>query len=194
MPIVRSLIENDRVNAALAWPIVSAIVVASAATAWQDSILWAALGVGIVGLALVPPAVRRDTSSMPPWEVLLIAAVPIWIRLYGTLPIAGFLTVAAIALLVTAEIDAFTPIKMSPRFVVAFVVLATMAVAGLWVISQWISDVVFATSFLTTKNELMWDLVYATAFGGLGGVLFVIYFYRNDTAGGEHHSQPGDPS
>lgn len=66
MPIVRSLIENDRVNAALAWPIVSAIVVASAATAWQDSILWAALGVGIVGLALVPPAVRRDTSSMPP--------------------------------------------------------------------------------------------------------------------------------
>ncbi|MFC4988720.1 hypothetical protein [Saliphagus infecundisoli] len=194
MPIVRSLVENDRVNAALAWLIVSAIVVAAAATAWQESLLWASLGASIVVLALVPPIVRRDPSSVPPWEVLLIAAVPIWVRLYGTLPIAGFLTVAAIALLVTAEIDAFTPIRMSPRFVVAFVVLATMAVAGLWTIGQWVSDVVFATSFLTTKNELMWDLVYATAFGGLAGVLFVVYFYRHDTAGGEHHSQLGDSS
>ncbi|WP_226483177.1 hypothetical protein [Natrinema amylolyticum] len=194
MPVLQSLIENERINAALAWLIVCSIIVAAIATVWQGSFLWAALTVAIVSLAFVPPIMRRDALVMPPWEVLAVAAIPIWVRLYGTLPIAGFLTVAAIALLVTVELDAFTPIEMSARFAVAFVMLATMAVAGLWVIAQWASDVAFATSFLTTKGELMWDLIYATAFGGLAAVLFVIYFYRHDTASVGNRSQSGDPS
>lgn len=194
MPVLRSLIENERINAVLAWPIACSIIVAAIATVWQGSFLWAALATVIVVLALVPPIVRQDALMIPPWEVLAVAAAPIWVRLYGTLPIAGFLTVAGIALLVTVELDAFTPIEMSARFAAAFVVLATMAVAGLWVIAQWASDVAFATSFLTTKGELMWDLIYATAFGGLAAVLFVIYFYRHETASVDHRSQSGDPS
>ncbi|WP_276254199.1 hypothetical protein [Halomontanus rarus] len=194
MPVVRSLIENERVNAALAWLVACSIVVAAVATVLRGSFLWATLATVIVALALVPPIVRRDALVMAPWEVLTVAAIPIWVRLYGTLPIAGFLTVSAIALLVTVELDAFTPIEMSPRFSVAFVVLATMAVAGLWVIAQWVSDVVLATSFLTTKDELMWDLVYATAFGGLAAVLFVVYFHRHDTASEGRRGRSGDPS
>lgn len=194
MPVVQSLIENERVNAALAWPVVVSIAVAAVLTARQGSILWALLSGTIVGLALVPTIVRWDGRVMLPWEVLGLAAAPIWVRLYEPLPIAGFLTVATIALLVTVELDAYTPIEMSARFAVAFVVLTTMAIAGLWVIAQWASDAALATEFLTSKTEVMWDLVYATAFGGLAGVLFVVYFYRQDTAGVGRREPPGDPS
>lgn len=194
MPVLQSLIENERINAVLAWPVVCSIIVAALVTVRQGSFLWATLATAIAALAFVPAIVRRDALVMPPWEVLTVAAIPIWVRLYGTLPIAGFLTVATIALLVTVELDAFTPIEMSARFAVAFVVLATMAVAGLWVIAQWVSDVVFATTFLTTKGELMWDLVYATAFGALAAVLFVLYFYRHDTASVGRRGRSGDAS
>ncbi|WP_265112133.1 hypothetical protein [Halosolutus halophilus] len=194
MPVLQSLIENERINAVFAWPVVCSIIVAALVTVRQGSFLWATLATAIAALAFVPAIVRRDALVMPPWEVLTVAAIPIWVRLYGTLPIAGFLTVATIALLVTVELDAFTPIEMSGRFAVAFVVLATMAVAGLWVIAQWVSDVVFATTFLTTKGELMWDLVYATAFGGLAAVLFVLYFYRHETASVGRRGLSGDAS
>lgn len=194
MPVLQSLIDNERVNAALAWPIVFSIAAAAVVTASRGSFLWAALATTIVVLAFVPTIVRWDALVMLPWELLALAAVPIWARLIGTFPIAGFLTVATIALLVTVELDAYTPIEMSPRFAVAFVVLATMAVAGLWVIAQWLSDTLLATSFLTTKGELMWDLVYATAFGGLAGALFVVYFYRHDTASVGRRGRSGDPS
>ncbi|PGF15228.1 hypothetical protein CP556_03190 [Natrinema sp. CBA1119] len=194
MPVLQSLIDNERVNAALAWPIVCSIAVVAVLTASRGSFLWAALATAIVVLAFVPTIVRWDALVMLPWELLALAAAPIWARLFGTLPIAGFLTVATIALLITVELDAYTPIEMSPRFAVAFVVLATMAVAGLWVIAQWLSDTLLATSFLTTKGELMWDLVYATAFGGLAAALFVVYFYRHDTASVGRRERSGDPS
>lgn len=194
MPVLQSLIDNERVNAALAWPIVFSIAAVAVVTAGRGSFLWAALATTIVVLAFVPTIVRWDALVMLPWELLALAAVPIWARLFGTLPIAGFLTVATIALLVTVELDAYTPIEMSPRFAVAFVVLATMAVAGLWVIAQWLSDTLLATSFLTTKGELMWDLIYATAFGGLAAALFVVYFYRHDTASVGRRERSGDPS
>lgn len=194
MAVLRSLIENERVNAALAWPIVVSIAVAGVLAARQGSILWGVLAAAIVALALVPTIVRWNALVMLPWEVLALAAAPIWVRLYESLPIAGFLTVATIALLVTVELDAYTPIEMTARFAVAFVVLTTMAVAGLWVIAQWVSDATLATTFLTSKTAVMWDLVYATAFGGLAGVLFVVYFYRQDSAGVGAGARPGDPS
>lgn len=194
MPVVQSLIENERVNTGIAWPVVGVVVLATVASLRQGSYLWAGLAATVVALAVVPSLVRRDPWVMPPWEVLVVAAVPILVRLVGTVPIAGFLTVATIALLVTVELDAFTPIEMSARFSLAFVVLTTMAVAGLWVIAQWLSDRLFETSFLTSKGEVMWDLVFATAFGGLAAALFVIYFYRQDTAGQGHRGGTGDPS
>lgn len=194
MPILRALVENERVNAALAWGIVGSIVVAAVLTARQGSALWAGLAATVVVLALVPTVIRWNALVMLPWELLLLAAVPIWVRLFGTLPIAGFLTVATIALLVTTELDAFTPVEMSPRFAASFVVLATMAAAGLWVIAQWFSDALLGTSFIAGKVELMWDIVYATAFGGLGGVIFVVYFRRHDAASTGKPATAGDTS
>lgn len=183
MAALRSLIEDERVNAAIAWPLVGSIVVAVVLTARNGSLLWAGLAAALAALALVPTGLRLNPAVILPWEVVALAAVPIWVRLFGAFPIAGFLTVATLALIVAVELDAYTPVEMSPRFAVAFVVLTTMAVAGLWTIAQWLSDLYLGTAFVAGKVEMMWDLVYATAFGGLAGAVFVVYFRRRDAAG-----------
>ncbi|ELZ13369.1 hypothetical protein C477_22975 [Haloterrigena salina JCM 13891] len=182
--VLETIVENERVNAALAWPLVGAIALTAVVTARSGAFVWTGLATAVVALALVPTVLRWDALVMLPWELLAIAAAPLGLRLVGSLPIAGFLTVATIALLVTVELDAYTPIEMRARFAVVFVVLATMAVAGCWVILQWMSDALLGTAHLTETTEVMWDLVYATAFGGLAGAVFVGYFFRHDAAGG----------
>ncbi|MFC6718479.1 hypothetical protein ACFQGT_00760 [Natrialbaceae archaeon GCM10025810] len=184
MRVLERLVEDERVNAALAWPIVVAIVVVTAAFAGSGSYVWAALAATAMVLALVPTVRRWDALAMLPWEVLALAAAPLWLALLWDVPIAGFLTVATIALLATVELDAYTPVEMTARFAAAFVVLATMAVAACWVIARWAADSAFGTTHLEGIVPVMWELVYATAFGGLAGVLFVVYFFRFETAGG----------
>ncbi|MFC3957063.1 hypothetical protein [Halovivax cerinus] len=177
-----ALLRRERSNAAIGWVIVIGLGLAAVATLVRGAVLWTSLTATIVALAVLPAFRRRTPFVLPPWEVLLVAAVPVWVRLFGAFPIAGFLTVAAIALLVTVELDAYTPVEMTPRFAAGFVVVTTMAVAGLWVIAQWVSDAAVGTAFLTSVEEVMWDLVFATAFGGLFGVFFVVYVSRRDDA------------
>ena len=66
-----------------------------------------------------------------------------------------------------------------------FVVITTMAAAGLWAVGQWLSDLYLGTGFLLgrgTEEEveaaLMWDFVAATVAGLAAGVLFEFYFRR----------------
>lgn len=85
MTVLQSIIENERINAVIAWPITCSIGVAAVATVHQGSFLWTLLAMTIVVLALAPTIIRRDPLTMPPWEVLAIAAIPIGVRLYGSL-------------------------------------------------------------------------------------------------------------
>ncbi|AGB15543.1 hypothetical protein Halru_0922 [Halovivax ruber XH-70] len=174
------LLTTERGTALRSWAVVVGLIAATIATLVQGAYLWAGLSGTIVALAVLPAVARGTPLVVAPWVVLLVAAVPIWVRLVGAFPAAGFLTVAAIALLVTVELDAYTPVEMTPRFAAAFVVIATMAVAAVWVIGQWLSDTLVGTTFLTSTGEVMWDLILATAFGGLGGVFFVTYVVRRD--------------
>ncbi|WP_312910294.1 hypothetical protein [Natronosalvus caseinilyticus] len=183
MNVLAAIVESERANAALAWSIVAAIVVTAIVSARAGTYVWAALATTTAVLALVPTLRRWDPLVMLPWEVLALAAAPLVVGLVASVPIAGFLTVATIALLIAVELDAYTSVEMTSRFAVSFVVLVTMAVAGCWVVLQWTSDALLGTAHLTGVVDVMWDIVYATAFGGLAGVLFVLYFFKRDDAG-----------
>jgi len=74
---------------------------------------------------------------------------------------------------------------MSHRFAVVFVVVTTMAAAGIWAVVRWLSDVLVGTRFLydgrpehVIEEALMWDFVAATVAGVFAGVLFEYYFRR----------------
>jgi hypothetical protein len=184
------VLTTRRVNAALGWALVALLGAVATATAVGGDLLWAGFVLAVAVLAVVPAVVRRDLRTMLPWEVLALAAVPLVVRTAagagGVLGRAAtYFAVAGVALVVAVELDVFTPVRMNHSFAVLFVVLATMAGAGVWAVSQWLSDLYLGTSFLLdarppeeVERALMWDFVAATAVGVVAGVIFEFYFRR----------------
>jgi glucan phosphoethanolaminetransferase (alkaline phosphatase superfamily) len=144
----------------------------------------------VAALALVPAAAHRDPLVMLPWEVLLLAALPIIGRSFATVPLtsqfATYLSVAALALIIAVELHLFTPVLMTPSFAVLFVVVATMATAGVWAVVRWSLDLALGTAFLLDptlteaeiETRLMWEFVYSTVAGLVAGLIFEGYFRR----------------
>lgn len=185
-----SLVDDDRLNAALAWPLVAVLLLAAASSAADGSPLWAGFAAVAAAIAAVPTVVTREVTAAVPWELLALVVVPHLGRSLGPFTqVATYLAVATLALLVAVEIDAFSSAEMTPHFAVGFVVMTTMAVAGLWAVVQWLSDAFLATSFIADRTALMWDLVVATVAGGGAGLLFEGYFRRR----GAREKRSGSP-
>lgn len=179
MTFAVALIDDRRVNAVLSWLLVAFLLFAAVESTVDGELLWAGLAAVATAIVLLPAALLRDPTTMPAWIVVLLATVPLVGRSLGVLTeIATYLAVASLALLVAVEIDAFSSAEMTPPFAVAFVVVTTMSIAGVWTIAQFASDRVLATSFIEGQTALMWNLVLATAVGLCGGLLFELYFRR----------------
>ena len=172
-----------RRNGLLTWALVACIGVAAAASASDGDPLWAGLGVAAIAVTLVPAVAYRRWTATLPWEVSLFVAVPYALQSFDPIlprSVATFLVVPALALAVAVEFDAFTRVEMSAEFAVAFVVTATMAVAGAWAVVQWVADVMLGTRALRGLYYVMWSLAAATAVGVVAGVAFAAYFRRVD--------------
>lgn len=188
------MVENERQNAALGWVLVGFVCSAVVGYLSEASLVWAGFAALIAVVAVIPPVAYRNVSAMLPWEVLLLAVLPLFGNVFATLSltqsVATYLSVAALALIVAVELHVFTPVRMTPWVAVLFVVIATMATAGVLAIMQWLSDIYLGTTYIyLTPNPsdaeeqaalsmLMWDFVYATATGIAAGVIFDRYFRR----------------
>lgn len=174
-----AVIEDNRFNSVVAWLVVAALSLAGVASVVTGEPAWAAFAAGGVAIIVLPAVVRRDPSVMPPWEVLLFVALPItsqFLPLSDVLADLGtYLAVLAVGVLVVVELHVFSPVEMTPRFAMAFVVLVTMATAGVWAIVQYASDVYLGTALVENKTTLMWDLVFATAISLVATPLFALY-------------------
>lgn len=177
MARLRSLVDSGGTGAAIAWVLVAAVAVATLASAVAVDPAWTAYGLAVVTVAAVPAVRTGDLTVVLSWPALALAALPVlarWAGLFGAA--VGYLGVAALALLVAVEVEAFSGTEMPPWFAVLFVVQTTLAVAALWGVVQYGSDVAFGTSYLAGRTDLMWDLVTATAVGIGAGVLFEVFF------------------
>ena len=192
---LRDVIGQRRINAAVAWAIITTLLVAAAGAVFAGDPLWGGFVLGVAVLAVVPPVATRHPTAMLPWEVLGLAALPAigrtvvvgeqiaGITLSGR--VATFLAVAAVALVVTVELDAFTPVRMTEPFAVVFVGLTTTAAAGVWALARYLADTLLGTRLLldgrsmeAVETALMWDFVAATLVGLVAGVVFDLYFRR----------------
>jgi hypothetical protein len=197
---LRDVVESQRLNAVLAWLLVGFLLVAVVVNLRQRSVVWAGFVAVVAVLALVPAVRYRDPLTMLPWEVLLLASLPVVGRTLvvgqtlGGVVLTGrvttYLAVAAVALIVAVELDVFTPVRMNEAFALLFVVIATMAAAGVWAVTQWLADLYLGTSLLldgrpeaVVERELMWDFVAATVVGVLAGLIFEYYFRRRARTG-----------
>lgn len=176
------LVEDARLNAALSWLLMGFVVAVVVGNLVEGSLLWAAFAALVAALVVVPPVAYRDPSVMLPWEVILLAVLPLLGRAFATFALtsrlATYLSVAALALIVAVELHVFTTVRMTHAFAVLFVVIATMAAAGVLAVMQYLSDLYLGTAFIRSEQRLMWDFVYATAAGIGAGVVFDLYFRR----------------
>jgi len=187
---VTDLLRDRRVNAVLAWLVVALILAVAAGSVVQGELLWAGFTGALACLVLFPPLTYRNSQAMLPWEIVLLAALPVVGRLFTTVPVTGnlatYLSVAAVALIVSVELQLFTAVKMTPRFAVVFVGVTTMAAAGIWAVARWAVDRTLGTTFIldpalsehAIEEALMWQFVASTVAGIGAGVFFAWYVGR----------------
>lgn len=190
-----AIIRARRANAALSWLLVVFVGFVVLGSVLIGDLLWAGFAAVVLTLALIPAVIYRDPLVMLPWEVLVIAALPIIGRSFATVPLtsqfATYLSVAALALIIAVELHLFTPVLMTPPFAVLFVVVTTMATAGIWAVTRWSLDLLLGTAFLLDpslteaeiETRLMWEFVYSTAAGLAAGLVFEGYFRRRARLG-----------
>ncbi|MFB6151395.1 MAG: hypothetical protein ABEJ40_06275 [Haloarculaceae archaeon] len=187
---LEQLLTDGRINGILAWALCSLFVATAVGSLLGGDYLWAAFA-GVVGVvALTPALFAGDLKTMPPWEVVLLAGLPVVGRAVATLDVthdvATYLSIAALALLVAVNLHLFTPVEMNYSFAILFVVVATLAAAGVWAVVRWRVDLLFGTELLldpaVTEDEiehrLMLEFAASAVAGLFGGLFFEGYVRR----------------
>lgn len=181
--VLKRLFRSGTTNALLSWALIAVLVSVFAEALLTGDRLWA-IFVAVTGaIVVVPPVAYREWHVMLPWELLVIALLPILVRgLFGGElgTFATYVAIAGVALLVTVELHMFTALEVTHWFAVVSVVMTTMAAAAAWAAVRWTMDQLFGTAFLTTNEALMHEYISVTLAGLAAGVLFDAYFRRRD--------------
>lgn len=187
--VLARLFRSGRNNAVISWALVGVLCLVFAESGLDVDRLWTLFVAATATIVLVPPVAYRDWRMMLPWELLVVALGPILVRALfgGELGTFGYyLSVSALALLVTVELHMFTELRLTHWAAVALVVVTTMASAAAWAIVRWNLDALFGASFLAepgtsqaAANEaLMIEFLWVTLAGFAAGLLFDAYFRR----------------
>ena len=177
------LFRSGRANALLAWLLVGVLGLVFVESVLDFDLQWFVFVVVVGAIVLLPPAAYRDWRVMLPWELLVVALLPILVRgLFGGTvgTFASYLAVAGLALIVTVELHMFTSLDVTHWFAVAFVVLTTLAAVAAWTILRWNLDRTFGTTYLSTNEALMAEWLSVALAGLVAGLLFDAYFTRRD--------------
>lgn len=179
------LFRDRRLNAAISWGLIVFLLVVAAVDAAVGQWEWGLIAVTIAVLALLPGLAYKSRSVMLPWEVLLIAALPVLGRTLATQELTGtlatYLSIAALALIVAVQLHIFGGVRMTVGFAMLFVVVTTLASAGVWAVVRWQLDMVWGTGFIQSEEALMIEFTYAAAAGIIAAVVYEYYFRRRVT-------------
>ncbi|MFB6084270.1 MAG: hypothetical protein ABEJ94_08510 [Halorientalis sp.] len=179
------ILRSRRGNAVLAWVFVGLVLVTGLASAVTGNYLWTVFTAAIALIALLPAIQLRSVRVMPPWEVVVLATFPAVGHLFAVELLTGqaqhtarYVSVAALALLVAVDLDGFTPVRMNESFGAVFVVVTTLATAGVWAVVRWAADTLVGTGFLASEHALMVEFVGSATAGVVAGLVYVFYLRR----------------
>lgn len=171
-------------NMVLAWIVTGVIFTVFVESVLGLDFLWMVFTGFLFGIVVLPPVAFRSKYAVLPWELLLVAAVPVFVRALNlsvfSSRIATFVSLAALALVIAVELHVFTSVEFSHTFAIGFVIVSTLAVEGVWSLIRFYLDSLAGTAFLTTNEVLMFEWAQATVAGLLAGLLFDFYFKRRD--------------
>lgn len=176
------LFRDRRINAALGWAFVVVIAGVVVAELARGDPVTALFGIGVAAAVLVVPLGYRSATVMLPWEVVALASLPTVGKAISTWAPAGtvatYLAVAAVALMIAVELHAFTPVSMTYGFAALFVLVTTLAAAGIWAVARWLIGIQLGIVLVESEHALMVEFVHATVAGVLAAAFFRPYFRR----------------
>jgi len=186
---VDTLFRDRRVNAGLFWAVVGLLVAFAVGAAVAGDPLSAAFALGVATLAVLVPLTYRSAVVTLPWEIVAVASVPTVGRAFVPVSfevlgvsleaVVTYVAVAAVALIVAVELHAFADgVEMTYGFAVLFVVVVTLAAAGLWALARWLSGIYLGTTPLTDERAVMWEWVGSSVAGLVAGLALRPYFDR----------------
>lgn len=165
-----ALVDTDRTNAVASWALTSVLVAAAVWSVLAGAYLWAGFVAVVVAAVFLPSAIRGDWTVTVPWPHLLVVAAAAVARTLGIYAeLAGYVSIATLAVLTVVELSSFTPVEMTRRFAVVFGVLTALALQAWLTIGRFYSDRWIGTDYLTSQTELQWDFVVVSLVAlGLG--------------------------
>lgn len=181
--VLVQLFRSGRANAVLSWVLVGVLVLVLVESTLDFDLQWIAFVAAAGTIVLIPPVAYREWQVMLPWELLVLALLPILVRgLFGGQVgiFSSYVAVAGLALLITVELHTFTALEVTHWFAVVLVTLTTMASVAAWSIVRWNFDRYAGTTYLSTNEALMVEFLWVTLAGIAAGVLFDAYFMRRD--------------
>ncbi len=178
MDHLRLLFEQKQYNAMLAWLLwllLCGIVVLSFN---RGDLAWGGLTVSAICLLLAPALITRSLQVMMPWELVAMTTLPIGIRGMTGVdgPFVSYIAIAAVALILLAELHVFGPLELTHWFAIVLVIMSTLAVAGVWAVLRYHLDQRVGTAYLTDNTTLMIEFGWAIVAGVVAGIVFDLYF------------------
>lgn len=179
------LFRNTKVNAVVALVLTGLTGLVGVEATLLGDPLWGVFAVAAALLAVLPAIRFWDPLVMPPWEVMLLVALP----MFGRTVVAGFsntlftfLAVAGVALVVTVELHTFAPVSFTFGFAILLTVVATMATAGVWGLVRALAEWFLGVDAMPGNKDLNWEFVYSMVAGLGAGLVFEYYFRRTSDA------------
>jgi hypothetical protein len=184
---LRKLLKNTPINAFIGWTMILLLTLLGIGNFIYGRFMWTILIAFVIGIIITPAIRMRKLSVMPSWYFIFLVILPIvgsstaWYFFSTSIPF--YVSIATIALLMAAEINWFTSVKMTYRFAILLVIATTLAISGLWHLIEWLLDIYFGTSYLpgglspdAINDTVMHQFIYATIAGVAAGTLFGWYF------------------
>ncbi|MCQ6962891.1 hypothetical protein [Methanolobus chelungpuianus] len=181
------ILKDTPLNAFISWAMITLLMMLGVVNLVDGRLTWSVLIAALILIIIAPALLMRKPSVMPSWYFIILAIMPIvgsttaYHFFLTSIPI--YFSVATIALLLAAEINWFTSVRMNSVFAVLLVVITTLAMSGLWHLLHWLLDINFGTAFLLDGRSqeavnaiVMHEFIYATLAGIAAGVVFGWYF------------------
>ncbi|WP_254766929.1 hypothetical protein [Salinilacihabitans rarus] len=174
--------HGERSNAYLSWAAVVAVLLVGARGLLDGAVHDALFAATVAAVALVPVLALDSRRAALPWEVTVVAVLPVVGAVLAPGGFARQLTLyagaAALALALTLELHALTEVSLERWLAVAFVAMLSAALAAGWATATWLGDLVVGTDGVPGNDRLMWLLFAATGSGLVAGLLFDRYYRR----------------
>lgn len=168
------LVQAHRLNAALAWVLVT---VAALLAVWQAAVgryAGALLTAAAVALLAAPGPFYRSYDTTLPWEVVAVATVTVAWNAAAPGVASFYATAAAGSLVAVLDLHLFTGARMSHRVAAGMVAVGTAAVAGAWVALRW-GLVGLGYPVLPDQGAITAELLAAAIAGVVAALAFEAY-------------------